>query len=171
MPDGTPVPALQLLGTGAVYDPMRSTFAVWVERWLNDIGINNKVGQLFSPTSDADLDMWILGWSLALYSGCMDSFFHARFGEAVSGDLNFGGYSNAEFDLLATQFQEETDLVEAQLLVRDMQSFLAEDLPYITLFSTTISDVFRPSWVKFPYTNILDGIQGSSGLQRRVLIQ
>ncbi|PCH86369.1 MAG: ABC transporter substrate-binding protein, partial [Dehalococcoidia bacterium] len=124
MPDGTPVPALQLLGTGAVYDPMRSTFVVWVERWFNDIGIpekadligfNNMVGQLISPTSDADLDMWILGWSLALYSGWMDSFFHARFGEAVSGDLNFGGYSNAEFDLLATQFQEETDLVEAQL--------------------------------------------------------
>ena len=163
----TPVPALQLLGTGAGYAPMRSTFVVWVERWFNDIGIpekadligfNNMVGQLISTTSDADLDMWILGRSLALYSGWMDSFFHARFGEAVSGDLNFGGYSNAEFDLLATQFQEETDLVEAQLLVRDMQSFLAEDLPYITLFSTTISDVFRPSWVKFPYTNILDGI-------------
>ena len=163
----TLVPALQLLGTGAGYAPMRSTFVVWVERWFNDIGIpekadligfNNMVGQLISTTSDADLDMWILGWSLALYSGWMDSFFHARFGEAGSGGLNFGGYSNAEFDLLATQFQEETDLVEAQLLVRDMQSFLAEDLPYITLFSTTISDVFRPSWVKFPYTNILDGI-------------
>jgi hypothetical protein len=62
----TPVPALQLLGTGAGYAPMRSTFVVWVERWFNDIGIpakadligfNNMVGQLISPTSDADLDM------------------------------------------------------------------------------------------------------------------
>ena len=107
--------------------------------------------------------MWILGW--------MDSFFHTRFGEAGSGALNLVGYSNPEFDVLATQLQEETDLVKAQLLVRDMQSFLAEDLPHITLFSTTISDVFRSSRVKFPSTNILDGIQLSSGLQCRVLIQ
>ena len=168
----TPVPALQLLGTGAGYAPMRSTFVVWVERWFNDIGVpakadligfNNMVGQLISPTSDAGLDMWILGW--------MDSFFHTRFGEAGSGGLNFVGYSNPEFDVLATQLQEETDLMKAQLLVRDMQSFLAEDLPHITLFSTTISDVFRSSRVKFPYTNVLDGIQVSSGLQCRVLIQ
>ena len=141
----TPEQALQLLGTGAGYAPMRSTFVVWVARWFND------------------LDMWILGW--------MDSFFHTRFGEDGSGGLNFVGYSNPEFDVLATQLQEETDLVKAQLLVRDMQSFLAEDLPHITLFSTTISDVFRSSRVKFPYTNILDGIQVSSGLQCRVLIQ
>ena len=38
----TPVPALQLLGTGAGYAPMRSTFVVWVERWFNDIGIPAK---------------------------------------------------------------------------------------------------------------------------------
>ena len=28
----TPVPALQLLGTGAGHAPLRSTFVVWVER-------------------------------------------------------------------------------------------------------------------------------------------
>ena len=76
MPDGTPVPELQLMGTGAGYDPMRSTFAVWVERWLNDIGIpakadligfNNMVGQLFSDDAAESLDMWILGWNLALF--------------------------------------------------------------------------------------------------------
>ena len=94
------------------------------KRWLNDIGIpakddligfNNMVGQLISPTSDADLAMWILGWSLALYPGWMDSFFHTRFGEAGSGGLNFGGYSNAEFDVLATQLQEETGSGEGSI--------------------------------------------------------
>ncbi|MDP6453151.1 MAG: ABC transporter substrate-binding protein [SAR202 cluster bacterium] len=180
MPDGTPVPELQLLGTGAGYDPMRSTFAVWVERWLNDIGIpaqadltgfNNMVGQLFDPAAGENLDMWILGWSLALFPGWMDGFFHTRHGEPGSGGWNFGGYSNQEFDALATQLLVETDLNNAQTLVHDMQAFLADDLPYVTLFSSTISDTFRPSRIKFPYTDILDGIQGSSGFQRRVLIQ
>ena len=157
---------------------MRSTFAVWVERWLNDIGIpakadligfNNMVGQLFSDDVAENLDMWILGWNLALFPNWLDSFFHTRNDEP--GGLNFGGYSNAEFDVLATQLLNETDLVSAQSLVYDMQAFLAEDLPYVTLFSSTISDTYRPSRVKFPYTDTLDGIQGSSGFQRRVLIQ
>jgi peptide/nickel transport system substrate-binding protein len=113
--------------------------------------------------------MWILGWNLALFPNWLDSFFHTRNGEP--GGLNFGGYSNAEFDVLATQLLNETDLISAQSLVYEMQAFLAEDLPYVTLFSSTISDTYRPSRVKFPYTDTLDGIQGSSGFQRRVLIQ
>jgi len=58
--------------------------------------------------------------------------------------------------------------LEARILLTSVPDPWVEE--YIH-YSSTISDVFRPSRVKFPYTDILDGIQGSSGFQRRVLIQ
>ena len=85
LPDGTDVPALELLAPSAGYDPLRATFAIWVERWLNDIGIpvranlagfNVIVAKLFSDTVAEDLDMWILGWSLGIFPDHLERFFH-----------------------------------------------------------------------------------------------
>ena len=67
MPDGQPVPELEILAPSAGYDPLRSTFAIWIERWLNDVGIpvranltgfNIIVERINDPEG---FDMWILG--------------------------------------------------------------------------------------------------------------
>ena len=39
MPNGEPVPAMEVLAPSAGYDPLRSTFAIWIERWLSEVGI------------------------------------------------------------------------------------------------------------------------------------
>ena len=39
LPDGSPMPELEILSPSPGYDPLRSTFAIWIERWLNDIGV------------------------------------------------------------------------------------------------------------------------------------
>ena len=39
MSNGDPVPAMELLSPSAGYDPLRSTFAIWIEKWLNEIRI------------------------------------------------------------------------------------------------------------------------------------
>jgi ABC-type transport system substrate-binding protein len=39
MPGGTPVPPLIMPAPGAGYDPLRATFAIWIETWLNEFGI------------------------------------------------------------------------------------------------------------------------------------
>jgi peptide/nickel transport system substrate-binding protein len=39
MPNGQPVPPLNMPAPSAGYDPLRSTFAIWIETWLNEFGI------------------------------------------------------------------------------------------------------------------------------------
>ena len=87
MPDGSEVQPVELIAPSPGYDPLRATFAIWIERWLNDLGIparanlmgfNVLVDRLFSDTVGEDLDMWMLGWSLSLYPDYVENFFHSR---------------------------------------------------------------------------------------------
>jgi ABC-type transport system substrate-binding protein len=176
MPDGNPVPELEILAPSPGYDPLRSTFALFIERWLNELGIPTRAkltglnviaDTLFSETASTDVDMWILGWSLSLFPGYMEQYFHSR---NADGGFNWGGYSNPAFDELALSFLSETDLEQARAKVFKMQDFLAQELPYVMLFSTPIVDAYRPSVVEFPYTSVLGGLQFVSGLQQEALI-
>jgi ABC-type transport system substrate-binding protein len=113
--------------------------------------------------------MFILGWSLTLYPDYLEAFFHSR--HTKEGGLNRGGYSNPEFDQLADELLEETDLEEARNKVFKMQEFLADDLPYVVLFTTPIVETYRSDRLEFPYTEVLDGIQDQNGLTTAVLIK
>ena len=179
MPDGTDVPELELVAPSPGYDPLRANFAIWIERWMNDLGIpvrvnlagfNVIVGKLFSETVAEDLDMWILGWSLTLYPDYMESFLHSRNApENREGGLNWGGYSNSDFDTLSFDLLSETTIEGAMASVHRLQEFLAEDLPYVPLFTVPKLDSYRPSRLDFPYTTVLGGIEGTSGMQQVVV--
>ncbi|MFQ6030754.1 MAG: ABC transporter substrate-binding protein, partial [Dehalococcoidia bacterium] len=113
MPNGEPVPELEIMSPSAGYDPLRSTFAIWIERWLNDVGIparanltgfNVIVEKVFEQQ---DFDIWILGWSLSQYPDYLEAFFHSRHSDP--GGHNAGGYSNPEFDRLADELLAETE--------------------------------------------------------------
>ncbi|MDE0603749.1 MAG: ABC transporter substrate-binding protein [bacterium] len=175
MPNGEPVPSMSLLAPSAGYDPLRSTFAIWIERWMNEAGIplradltgfNLIVEKVFNQQ---DFDMWILGWGLTLFPDYLESFFHSRY-SGLEG-RNAGGYSNPEFDRLADTFLAETEVEAAQQQVFQMQQFLAEELPYVTLFTTPIVETFRSDRIEFPYTDILGGLQESAGLASLVTIR
>ncbi len=181
MPDGSEVPALTLIAPSAGYDPLRATFAIWIERWLTDIGIpvranltgfNVIVGILFSETVGEDLDMWILGWSLSLFPDYLENFFNSRHApENQEGGLNWGGYANPDYDTISFELLSETTIEGAQAKVDQLQEFLAEDLPYVTLFTIPKLDSYRPSRISFPYTEVLGGIEGVSGMQQSVQIK
>lgn len=168
MPNGEPVSPMSLIAPSAGYDPLRSTFAIWIERWMNEVGIplradltgfNLIVDKVFTRQ---DFDMWILGWGLTLFPDYLDTFFHSRY-SGLEG-RNAGGYNNPEYDRLADDFLAETDLDAARQQVFQMQQFLAEDLPYVVLFTTPIAETFRSDRIDFPYTDILGGLQEASGL-------
>ena len=175
LPNGDPMPELEILAPSPGYDPLRSTFAIWIERWLNDIGVPAKarltdfnviVEKIRDPES---FDLWILGWGLSNFPDYLEAFFHTRHAE---GDgLNFGAYSNSEFDKLADGLLVETDLNAARDQVFKMQEFLAEDLPYVVLFTTPILETYRKDRLEFPYTSTLRGLQGSGGLPGTVSIK
>ncbi len=168
MPNGQPMPAISILAPSPGYDPLRSTFAIWIERWLNEVGIpvhadltgfNLIVEKVFDQQ---DFDMWILGWGLSLYPDYLESFFHSRH-SGLEGH-NPGGYDNPEFDRLADELLAETDVEAARDLVFELQAFLAEDLPYVPLFDTPLVEAYRSDQVDYPYTHSLGGLQNASGL-------
>ena len=168
MPDGEPVPAMEVLAPSPGYDPLRSTFAIWIERWLNEMGIplranltgfNVIVEKVFDQQ---DFDMWILGWALSAFPDYLESFFHSK--HANLEGHNPGGYSNPEFDRLADQLLAETDLDAARRQVFEMQAFLAEDLPYVVLFDTPIVETYRSDRIEFPYTETWGGLQSAVGM-------
>ena len=168
MPNGQPVPDISILAPSPGYDPLRSTFAIWIERWLNEVGIpvhadltgfNLIVDKVFDQQ---DFDMWILGWGLSLYPDYLESFFHSRH-SGLEGH-NAGGYNNPEYDRLADELLAETDVDAARELVFEMQAFLAEDLPYVPLFDTPLVEAYRSDRVEYPYTYSLGGLQNASGM-------
>ena len=99
----------------------------------------------------------------------MEAFFHSRHFE---GDgLNRGGYSNNEFDALAEALLVETDLNAARDQVFKMQEFLAEDLPYVVLFTTPILETYRDDRLAFPFTDNLGGLQRTGGSTSTVVVK
>lgn len=175
LPNGDPMPDLEILSPSPGYDPLRSTFAIWIERWLNDMGIPAKAkltdfNVIVEKIADPDgFDIWILGWGLSNFPDYLEAFFHSRHSE---GDgLNRGGYSNPEFDALADQLLIETDLDAARDLVFKMQEFLADDLPYVVLFTTPLLESYRSDRLTFPYTTTLGGLQSTNGMTSAVVIK
>ena len=168
MPNGELMPEMTVLAPSPGYDPLRSTFAIWIERWLNEVGIpvradltgfNLIVEKVFNQQ---DFEMWILGWGLSLYPDYLEVFFHSRYSDLE--EYNAGGYNNPEFDQLADDLVAETDLQTARDQVFRMQAFLADDLPYVTLFTTPIVETYRSDKIEFPYTENLGGLQNVAGM-------
>lgn len=175
-PDGQEVPELTLLAPGPGYDPLRATYSLFVEEWAQDLGIplraeptgfNVIVDQVF--TSDPQFDMYILGWTLTPFPDHVVEFFETS-ADSVAGGNNTPGYSSADFDALAAEFKAVTDLDTARQLIGQMDAILAEDLPYVVLFTTPIIEPYRTT-LTFPFTSTLDGLQSLAGLPSYVTSQ
>lgn len=174
MPDGTKVPELEILTPSARYDPFRATFGIWVERWMEDLGIPavanptdfNAIGTTVfgKKTSEKALgwDMYMLGWGggdPSLPGTLSVAFFHSRGDSATTGGLNAPGFDNAHFDAAADAFEAATTVEDAAKWTFEMERILQEELPYIVLFRTPIIEVFTAN-VQFPTQDILGGHQG-----------
>ena len=187
-PDGTAVPEVELLSPGPGYDPLRSTFATWIGQWGERLGVpvdvnptdfNTILDKTFAPQTEEsalEWDMYMLGWGggdPSLPCGSHQSFFGANQDAVTAGGFNNPGYNNAEFEELNTAFDATTDLDTAREICADMEKNISEQLPYIVLFSTPITDAWRSN-VDFPLTanTILGGLNGfPNGWPGQVLVQ
>ena len=59
---------------------------------------------------------------------------------------------------MADRLKAETDINEAAAIVRQMDAVLAQDVPYVVLFTTPVLEAFRNT-LEFPSTTTLDGLQ------------
>ncbi|MCE2528847.1 MAG: ABC transporter substrate-binding protein [Acidimicrobiia bacterium] len=168
-PEGTEVAPMELLAPGPGYDPLRATYSLFIADWANDLGIpltaeptgfSVIVDRVFGPV---DWDMYILGWGLTIFPDYVADFFDSRADSATAGGFNIPGYANPAFDEMADQLKAETDINEAAAIVRRMDAVLAEDAPYVILFTTPVLEAFRNT-LEFPSTTTLDGLQNFSAL-------
>lgn len=173
MPDGTAVPDLELLAPGPGYDPLRSTYSVWIQQWAEQLGIpleakptnfNVIVEQVF-VNDPPTFDLYILGWSLGnpVFPTYYEDFF------ATDGGSNVMAFSNEEYDQAVQQFLNAESNEEAYNIVWDqLEPIIADELPYVMLFDTPILEFYRAASVSYPFTETLGGIQFSTGLKTAV---
>lgn len=163
LPDGTPVPELDLWSPSAGYDPLRSTFAIWIETWAREMGIpvtaklagfNQLVPRIFT---EQDFDMYILGWSLSIFPSYLNDFFDSE--QAVLDGNNAGGYENPEFDALGEELLVCDSLESCKEASDAIQLMLATEAPYVLLFDTGIIEAYRSASVEYPYLESLSGLQ------------
>ena len=173
-PSGKPLEQMELLAPGPGYDPLRSTFAIWIEQWLNEFGIPVKANLTgFNILRDQvvvqqQFDMYILGWSLGIFPNDLQAFFHSS--RSGPGDLNSGGYSNPEFDKQADQILTCTTFDACKQIAADLQKTLGTELPYVVLFETGIIEAYRSDTLEYPYTDTLSGIQYLNGMPATVKV-
>jgi len=181
-PDGNELEEMELLAPSAGYDPMRATAAIWIAQWANEMGIpvkpnptgfNTIIPQVFEPnpeTGEVDYDWYILGWGLG--NPALPDFHEAFFAcanDAKDGGFNTPGYCSEEFDALAADFLAAKTLDDAREYVWAMDNLLAEDLPYVTLFTAPILEFYAKARVGYPFTEALDGLQNLNGLPGTVM--
>jgi len=174
MPNGTLVPELSILAPGPGYDPFRATFSIWVEQWLNDLGVpavaeptdfNAIIAAVFPPQTEESAqgwDMYMLGWGggdPSLPGTSQVAFFHSREDAVAGGGFNTPGYVSEAFDAAADAFEAATTVEDAQKYTFEMEEILQDELPYIVLFRTPIIEAYGAN-VTFPVQTIMGGQQG-----------
>lgn len=166
-PDGEYMSDLELLAPSAGYDPLRATAGVYIEQWMNQLGIPveaelTNFNRILEVKNDpeGDWDMFILGWGVGI-----EPSYACYFLQPGSG-WNAGQYDSEEFDAKCDEYFAETDIDRAKEIGFELQEILAVDLPYIYLFTTPMWDAWDGSRVIFPFTDMLDGIgSGNYGLK------
>ena len=179
-PEGVKLVEQEIMAPPASYDPLRATAALWIEGWMENIGIPAKANPTdFGAIVDGvwpgvgvipTFDTFILGWSLGnpALPSFQESFFHSRNFSEVNDGGNAPGYSDPEFDALADGLLSATSEEAAFDMIWQMERKIAETLPYIILFDSPIIEFYNTE-VQFPFTDTLSGIQFVNGFQDTVL--
>jgi ABC-type transport system substrate-binding protein len=178
-PDGVKLVEQEILAPPASYDPLRATASLWIEGWMEQLGIPARANPTdFGAIVDGiwpgvgvtpTFDTYILGWSLGnpALPSFQESFFHSRNLAEVNDGGNSTGYSDPEFDALADGLLAATSEEAAYDQIWQMERKIAETLPYIILFDSPIIEFYNKD-VQFPFVDTLSGLQFQTGFQDTV---
>lgn len=176
-PNGETLSDITLLAPGPAYDPLRATYSLFIEEWANDLGFPiiaeptgfNVIVDAIESSSEA-WDIFILGWGIGIFPSYVFRLFAAEFDAYDGNGDNQPGFNNPEFETLWEQFQTTKTVEEARALIHQAEAILAEELPYVVLFTTPIIEAFNKK-IQFPTTDVLGGIQNFfSGLESNIVL-
>ncbi len=179
LPGGSPMPAASLIYPAPDNDLMMAAFGQEIAELLTAFGVPLVTESLEreaiinrSLIAGGSFDMYILDWQFPLYPEYLCALFYSENDTLLTGGYNTTGYNNPAFDEICILFWLETDVQLAQEQAHQLQSLLAEDHPYISLYHPQVVDILHKD-VILPYLPDLSGIVGVSGFQTdaRVLIK
>jgi len=124
-----------------------------IEQMLRDIGIRMKAIPISDEVLYDNLDLehtyevYQMSHGYAPYPGHLYDRFHSD--QIMDYGGNNPGWSDTEFDDLVDQANAETDFDTRKELLWEAQELLAEDLPYIPLFTSDDVHAIRKEWTGY----------------------
>jgi ABC-type transport system substrate-binding protein len=179
-PDGTPVPTIGLLTPIHSEDRLRQVQGEWITRFAATLGITidwqptdfDAIEELvFPPTADGTgtdvfdpfgWDLHTLGWGGTNPLWPCEShqaLFDADNDVVTGRGSNAPGYNNPEFQTLSDAFDGDISVDEARSICADMERHIADNLPYIVLWTNPLVEAWR-SHIELPYTQVYAGTVG-----------
>jgi peptide/nickel transport system substrate-binding protein len=161
---------LTILTPGDAYDPSRPLYAAEIAETLGWLGFDVRpvetdfdsvVDLVFTPGEDGLLqyDMYLLGWSLG--NPALPGYYRTLF--SADGIANNTGYSSKTFAQQLEAYEASYSFEEARQALWTMENTLSVDLPYLLLYTSEITEVYRSDRVAFDGVSGLGGIQGQLG--------
>ena len=168
--DGVTPQTLTILTPGDAYDPVRLQYVDELADILDAIGFDARavptdfdtvVDLAFTPDEDGvhHYDMYVLGWTLG--DPALPRHYGALFAEG--GPLNNTGYDSARFAAALAGYQGAHTQLTAHEALWEMESILADDLPYLPLYTSEIVEAYRSDRVELRNGGQLGGWQGRLG--------
>lgn len=168
--DGAEVAPLTILTSGDAHDPARPEYATAIAETLGYLGFavrpvetdfDTVVDLTFTPGEGGELnyDMYLLGWTLG------NPVFPGYYGTLFSADglMNNTGYASDEFDRAQDSYRSAFTMAEARAALWSMERILAEDLPYLPLYTSEVVEAYRTDRVAFETAPGLGGLQAQLG--------
>jgi ABC-type transport system substrate-binding protein len=180
--DGTMVPGtgltigglvpqpLTILTPGDAYDPTRPEYVDQIARTLGILGFDARpvetdfdtvVDLAFTKGEDGVMhyDMYLLGWTLG--NPALPGYYRPFF--ASDGAMNNTGYASPTFTEALAAYEAAFTTEEAKRALWAMEMALWADLPYLPLYTSEMTEVYRSDRVRFDVAGSLDGLSGRLG--------
>ena len=168
---GTRAPQpLTILTPGDEYDTARPEYVQRIADTLAILGFDTRpvetdfdtvVDLAFTRGDDGELhyDMYMLGWTLG--NPALPDFYRHLF--TAKGAMNNTGYASKKFDRALRAYEDAFTVEEAEQALWSMEKMLAADLPYLVLYTSELTEIYRSDRVRFEVKESLGGIQGRLG--------
>lgn len=168
--DGVTPQPVTILTPGDEYDPSRVEYVEEIAIVLDVLGFDARpvvtdfdtvVDLVFTPGEGGayGYDMYVLGWTLG--DPALPRHYEALFGEG--GVLNNTGYASKKFTSALDAFQGAFSNQDAKTALWEMEEILAQDLPYLPLYTSEIVEAYRSDRVEYDDTVGLGGWQARLG--------
>jgi ABC-type transport system substrate-binding protein len=156
-PDGATFPIVTMIVPSE--DNERATAASYIQHQMHLLGITLTVQTVsdvelnYSVLGSQSYETALLGWHVGVYPGYLCDWF---------GVGNRFNYSGNRIRALCASLGATSDLNVARQQIFEIQAILAQELPFVPLYSGVTVDTYQN--VTYPFEQVPDGLSGGYGV-------